>query len=81
MTSGEQKDVVTRFNEQKIKMELNQVPFKKNHDENTEMMWDTLEGITDRGDLWVLIRECVLNNPDFAKALSASHKTTFYLRP
>jgi len=81
MTSGEQQDVVTRFNEQKIKMELNQVPFKKNHDENTEMMWDTLEGISDRRDLWILIRECVLNNPDFAKALSASHKTTFYLRP
>jgi hypothetical protein len=61
-------------------METSQVPFKKNHDENTAMIWDTLEGITARKDLWILIRECILNNPDFPKALHASHKTPFYLR-
>jgi hypothetical protein len=44
------------------------------------MVWDTLEGITARKDLWILIRECILNNPDFPKALNASQKTSFYLR-
>jgi hypothetical protein len=81
MSPGEQTDVIEQFNDQRTKMETNQVPFKKNHDENIEMRWDTLEGISDRKDLWILIRECVLNNPDFKKALDASHKTSFYLRP
>lgn len=81
MSPGEQTNVIEQFNDQRTKMETNQVPFKKNHDENIEMRWDTLEGISDRKDLWILIRECVLNNPDFKKALDASHKTSFYLRP
>lgn len=79
MSSREQAGVITRFDEEKLKMELSQVPFKKNHDENTAMAWDTFEGIARRSDLWILIRECVLNNPDFQKALCASHKTSFYL--
>ena len=81
MSAVEQTDVIEKFYDQRTKMETNQVPFKKNHDENTEMRWDTFEGISDRSDLWILIRECVLNNPDFKKALSASDKTSFYLRP
>jgi hypothetical protein len=80
MTAIEQKYTVQRFNEEKVKMETAQVPFKKNHDENTAMIWDTLEGIQARKDLWILIRECIFGNPDFRKALNASQKTTFYLR-
>ena len=80
LSKEEQDELIERFNDQKMKMELNEVPFKKNHDENTEMTWDTLEGITGRKDVWVLIRDCVLNNPDFQKALSAPSKTSFYIR-
>lgn len=80
LTAIEQKYLIQRFNEEKIKMETSQVPFKKNHDENTALMWDTLEGITDKQNLWILVRECILNNPDFTKALFAPEKTPFYLR-
>jgi hypothetical protein len=80
MTPIEQKYMIQRFNEEKVKMESSQVPFKKNHDENTAIIWDTLEGISGRHDLWILVRECIINNPDFTKALHASNKTPFYLR-
>jgi hypothetical protein len=80
LTAIEQKYMVQRFNEEKMKMETSQVPFKKNHDENTALMWDTLEGISSKQNLWILVRECILNNPDFTKALFASEKTPFYLR-
>ena len=80
LSEEEREQVIKRFNEQKTKMESNQMPFKKNHDENTDMAWDTLEGITDRQNVWILIRECVLNNPEFKKALHASQKTSFYIR-
>lgn len=80
LTSKEQANVVSRFDEEKTKMEQSQVPFKKNHDENTAIAWDTFEGIKGRNDLWILIRECVINNPEFQAALNAPQKTSFYLR-
>ena len=81
ISPGEQKQIVKRFNEEKSKMEGREVPFRKNYDENDGCEFDTLDGITKRGDLWEMIRTHVIRNPAFHQVLSAPDKQSFFLRP
>jgi hypothetical protein len=80
LTPIEQKYIVNRFNEEKSKMENRQTYFRKNYDENDSVEFDTLEGITARENLWVMIRTHVISNPDFHAALSSTDRASFYFR-
>jgi len=80
MTSIEHRHIVRRFTEEKEKMEGNIVPFRKNYDENDDCKFETLDAIDKRPNLWPMIRQHVLGNPDFHQALTANHKTPFNLR-
>ena len=80
MTDNEQNQVVSKFNEEKAKMEDRQVPFRKNYDENDSCEFDTLQGITARSDLWDMIRIHVLRNPQFQKFLATPEKQPFFIR-
>ena len=80
MTFNEHKHIVKRFDEEKEKMETHQMAFRKNYDENDFCEFDTLEGIAGRSNLWNMIRQQVLQNPEFHTALNAN-KQPFYLRP
>jgi len=80
MTVYEHKYIIQKFNEEKSKMENHQTYFRKNYDENDRVDFDTVEGITSRGNLWDMIRTHVISNPDFHKALSSSQRTTFYFK-
>jgi hypothetical protein len=71
---------VKRFNEEKEKMEGNQVPFRKNYDENDDCKFESLAEISGKGNLWPMIRQHVLGNPEFHQALSTTQKTPFNLR-
>jgi ADP-ribose pyrophosphatase YjhB (NUDIX family) len=81
MSDIEQSQIVTKFNEEKAKMDGRQVPFRKNYDENDSCEFDTLEGITGRRDLWDMIRTHVLRNPQFQKFLAKPEKQPFFIRP
>lgn len=80
MTVYEHKYIIQKFNEEKSKMENHQTYFRKNYDENDRVEFDTVEGISSRGNLWDMIRTHVISNPDFYKALSTSQRTTFYFK-
>ncbi len=80
MTALEHKHIVRRFTEEKEKMEGAQVPFRKNWDENDDCRFETLDTIEKRQNLWPMIRQHVLGNPEFHQALSTTHKTPFNLR-
>jgi len=81
MTPVEQTHIVRRFNEEKLKMEGREVPFRKNYDENDAAEFDTLEGIPKRGNLWDMIRTYVIKNPAFHQVLREPEKQQFILRP
>jgi hypothetical protein len=81
ISPGEQSQIVKKFNEEKSKMEGREVPFRKNYDENDGCEFDTLDGITKRGDLWEMIRTHVIKNPAFHQVLSTPEKQSFFLRP
>ena len=80
MTAIEHRHIVKRFTEEKDKMEGAQVPFRKNYDENDDCKFETLEAISQRGNLWPMIRQHVIKNPEFHRALTSQHKTPFNLR-
>ena len=80
MTSHEHRHIVRRFYEEKKKMEDSEVPFRKNYDENDECVFESLENLTRRQNLWPMIREHVLNNPEFHQALMTTHWTPFHIR-
>jgi len=79
MTVLEHKHIVRRFTEEKEKMEGNVVPFRKNYDENDDCKFESLESIQSRSNLWPMIRQHVLSNPEFHHALRSA-KTPFNLR-
>lgn len=80
MTSIEHKHIVKRFTEEKVKMEGNQVPFRKNYDENDDCRFESLENISKHQNLWPMIRQHVIRNPEFLQAITATNKTPFNLR-
>lgn len=66
----QQKIMIQKFDEERIKMDTNQTEFRKPYDENTHLDFDTIEGIKKR-KLWTLIDHYVLENPKFYEALRA----------
>ena len=79
MTATEHKHIVRRFTEEKTKMDDNSVPFRKNYDENDDCRFENLEFISKLPNLWPMIRQHVLGNPEFQQALTQA-KTPFNLR-
>jgi len=80
MTSTEHRHIIKRFIEEKKKMEGAEVPFRKNYDENDECRFETLESISKCPNLWPMIRQHVLGNPEFTQAIETTHWTPFNLR-
>jgi len=80
MTSIEHRHIVKRFTEEKEKMEGNQVPFRKNYDENDDCKFASLDTISQYQNLWPMIRQHVIRNPEFQQAIAATNKTPFNLR-
>lgn len=79
MTPLEHRHVMKRFSEEKAKMESNTVPFRKNYDENDDCKFESLDSISKLPNLWPMIRQHVLGNPEFQEAV-AQPKTPFNLR-
>jgi hypothetical protein len=77
MTKFEHCSIVQKFTEEKNKMETSQVPYRRNYDENDECIFETLDAIDKKRDLWPMIRKHVLENPEFHKALEFENKTQF----
>jgi len=80
MTSIEHRHIVRRFTDEKEKMEGQLVPFRKNYDENDDCKFETLDSISKRPNLWPMIRQHVIGNPEFHQALVTHQKTPFNLR-
>ena len=80
MTSGEHRHIIKRFTEEKKKMEGAEVPFRKNYDENDECRFESLSSIIRCANLWPMIRDHVITNPEFIQAISAPHWIPFNLR-
>lgn len=80
MSNGEQDTIVRKFNEEKSKMEKQEIPFRKNYDENDACEFSTLEGISSKENLWPMIRAHVIRNPEFHQAVRTTHKVPFFLR-
>lgn len=80
MSTLDHKKIIQKFKEEKEKMEENVVPFRKNYDENDDCEFDTLEGITQRPNLWPMIRAHVVSNPEFLHAIRNKNKTPFNIR-
>jgi 8-oxo-dGTP pyrophosphatase MutT (NUDIX family) len=80
MTSTEHRHIIKRFIEEKKKMEGAEVPFRKNYDENDECRFETLDSILKCPNLWPMIRQHVLGNPEFTQAIETTHWTPFNLR-
>lgn len=79
MTAIEQRHIIKRFNEEMTKMDTNIVPFRKNYDENDDCKFENLDFISKLPNLWPMIRQHVLDNPEFQQALTQT-KTPFNLR-
>ena len=79
MTPIEQRHIVKRFTEEMGKMDANSVPFRKNYDENDDCKFENLDSISKLPNLWPMIRQHVLGNPEFQQALNQP-KIPFNLR-
>ena len=71
--------LVTKFLDEKHKMDTQQMSFRKNYDENDFLEFDTLEGISQR-KIWPLITKYVIQNPEFYYALRSSERQSFSLK-
>lgn len=75
----DQKKLVGRFEEEKMKMDLKQMCFRKQYDENDFMDFDTLEGMKKR-KVWPMITDHVIENPEFHQALNSTTRQSFSLK-
>lgn len=79
LTLADQKSLVSRFEEEKRKMDLKLMCFRKQYDENDSMDFDTLEGLKKR-KVWPMITSFVIENPEFHIALHSANRQTFSLK-
>jgi len=79
LTLADQKSLVSRFEEEKRKMDLKLMCFRKQYDENDSMDFDTLEGLKKR-KVWPMITSFVIENPEFHTALHTANRQTFSLK-
>jgi ADP-ribose pyrophosphatase YjhB (NUDIX family) len=69
MHPSEMQRIETRFGEEKLKMDTNQVCFRKNYDENDNLKFLKLDEIKECSTLWKFISENILENKEFYDAL------------
>jgi 8-oxo-dGTP pyrophosphatase MutT (NUDIX family) len=80
MTAIEHRHIIRRFMDEKVKMEMGHMPFRKNYDENDDCKFEPIEEISGLANLWPMIRDHVITNPDFIQAIQTTHWTPFSLR-
>jgi len=80
MSKIEQGTILRKFSDEKDKMESSRVPYRRNYDENDDCVFETLENITNKPNIWPMVRTHVLENPEFHQALHSTTKTAFNLR-
>jgi hypothetical protein len=78
ISTDDMKNIVDKFKEEKHKMDTNQTSFKKNYDENDYMEFATL-GEFKLKNVWKMIDDNVIQNPDFYSALHSSKSKNFYI--
>jgi len=78
----EQHNQIKKFYEEKQKTMLRKIqnqPYKKTHDENDFMSYDTLEEFNGR-KCWDLIVDNVLKNPEFYVCITSQNRKTFSIK-
>ena len=81
-TRSEQHTHIKKFYEEKQKTSLKKLmnqPYKKTHDENDYMSYDTLEEFNSR-KRWKLIVDNVLKNPEFYACITSLNRNTFSIK-
>ena len=81
-TRSEQQAQVRKFYEEKQKTNLKKImnqPFRKTHDENDYMSYDTLEEFNSR-KRWKLIIDNVIKNPKFYACITSLNRKTFSIK-
>jgi hypothetical protein len=78
ISTEDMKNIVDKFKEEKHKMDTNQTSFKKNYDENDYIEFTTL-GEFKLKNVWKMIDDNVIQNPDFYSALHSSKSKNFYI--
>lgn len=74
LSPEEQMHIVKKFEEEKKKMDLKQMCFRKQYDENDFLDFDTLEGLKSR-KVWPMITRHVIDNPEFYSALNSDRQS------
>jgi len=78
----EQIRLINKFNDAKAKFEhlkRHNFPIKLVYDENDVMNFETLTEFSSKDRVWDLIRENILDNPEFHKALNTQNRKNFNL--
>lgn len=78
ITTDEMNNIIEKFKDEKYKMDTNQVSFRKNYDENDYMDFLTL-GEFKLKNVWKMIQDNVIDNPEFYTALHSSKSKNFYI--
>lgn len=78
ITSDDMKNIIEKFKEEKHKMDTNQVSFRKNYDENDFIDFTTLSDLRFK-NVWKMIEDKVIQNPDFYYALNSPKSKNFYI--
>lgn len=78
ISPDDMKNIVEKFTEEKHKMDTNQVSFRKNYDENDYIDFTTL-GELKMKNVWKMIDDNVIQNPEFYSALYSSKSKNFYI--
>jgi hypothetical protein len=76
LSLDQQNELVTKFEDEKRKMDLKQMCFRKQYDENDYMDFDTLEGIKKR-KIWPMITTHLIENPEFHTVLENGQRKNF----
>jgi len=79
MTDADHQSIISKFTSEMDKMDRSLVPFRKNYDENDGCKFENLDYITNLPNLWPMIREHVVSNPEFAEALHGQHRVPFHI--
>jgi 8-oxo-dGTP pyrophosphatase MutT (NUDIX family) len=78
MTKDDMYRIVQKFDDEKAKMDSNQVSFRKNYDENDYLDFTSLSELKTM-NIWKLVDEKIINNPDFYSALNSPKSKNFYI--
>ena len=78
ITQDDMENIIQKFKDEKHKMDTNQVSFRKNYDENDFIDFTTL-GELRLKNVWKMIEDKVIQNPEFYNALHSSKSKNFYI--